>query len=73
MIFSEFDLYKVIERNPKLLTEASTKKVAYQLVLALNYLHSAEIIHRDLKVFTKKYFQSLNFLTLSIVLKNISI
>jgi len=45
-----YDLHKVIQVKSELLTDQNIRWISYQLLVALNYLHSAEVIHRDLKV-----------------------
>lgn len=45
----ETDLHKVIKRG-NILHPIHKQFIMYQLLTAVNYLHSAEVIHRDLKV-----------------------
>ncbi len=46
--YLETDLHAVIRAN--ILEEIHKQYIAYQLFKALKYLHSAELMHRDLKV-----------------------
>lgn len=46
--FMETDLHAVIRAN--ILEEVHKQYIMYQLLKALKYLHSAELIHRDIKV-----------------------
>lgn len=43
------DLYKFLQKR-KSLTEVETKHIMYQLCRAIHYIHSKNIIHRDLKL-----------------------
>jgi mitogen-activated protein kinase 7 len=56
------DLAKVIKNVP--LEEAHQKNILYDLLLGLKYIHSANVLHRDLvryvcEVETKKYSDQL--------------
>jgi len=57
------DLHKVIERNGKLSLD-TTKLFLYQLLRGLKYIHSANVIHRDIK--PGNLFVNLDDLTLKI-------
>lgn len=46
---SEADLHNVI-RKGNILKETHKRYVMYQLLKAMKYLHSANVIHRDMKV-----------------------
>lgn len=46
--FMETDLHAVIRAN--ILEEVHKQYIMYQLFKSLKYLHSAELIHRDIKV-----------------------
>ena len=46
---SEADLHNVIRRG-NILKETHKSYVMYQLLKAMKYLHSANVIHRDMKV-----------------------
>jgi serine/threonine protein kinase len=48
-IFSEADLHNVI-RKGNILKDTHKRYVMYQLLKAMKYLHSANVIHRDMKV-----------------------
>ena len=48
--FMETDLHAVIRAN--ILEEVHKQYIMYQLFKALKYLHSADLIHRDIKVTT---------------------
>lgn len=45
----ETDLSSIIRRPGEVITEESAASVAYQLLCALKYMHSANVVHRDLK------------------------
>ena len=48
--YEETDLQKVIESVPKLkFSEAHLIKILYNMLCAMNYIHSAGIMHRDIK------------------------
>ncbi len=47
--FSEADLHNVI-RKGNILKDTHKRYVMYQLLKAMKYLHSANVIHRDMKV-----------------------
>ena len=49
MVFSEADLHNVI-RKGNILKDTHKRYVMYQLLKAMKYLHSANVIHRDMKV-----------------------
>lgn len=46
---SEADLHNVI-RKGNILKETHKSYIMYQLLKAMKYLHSANVIHRDMKV-----------------------
>ena len=46
--YMETDLHSVIRAN--ILEEVHKKYIMYQLFKALKYLHSGELLHRDIKV-----------------------
>ena len=46
---SEADLHNVI-RKGNILKDTHKRYVMYQLLKAMKYLHSANVIHRDMKV-----------------------
>ena len=48
-IFLEADLHNVI-RKGNILKDTHKRYVMYQLLKAMKYLHSANVIHRDMKV-----------------------
>jgi len=48
MEFMEFDLHKLIHSSTKI-TDQMIKFIMFQLLVAINYMHSAAILHRDLK------------------------
>ena len=48
-MYSEADLHNVI-RKGNILKETHKRYVMYQLLKAMKYLHSANVIHRDMKV-----------------------
>jgi serine/threonine protein kinase len=48
MEYMEFDLRRLIESRMKI-TEQMIKFIMYQLLVAINFMHSADILHRDLK------------------------
>ena len=45
--FMEADLHNVIREN--ILQDIHKQYIIYQIALALRYLHSGEVIHRDMK------------------------
>ena len=47
--FAEADLHNVI-RKGNILKDTHKRYVMYQLLKAMKYLHSANVIHRDMKV-----------------------
>lgn len=47
--FVDTDLYKVIG-SPQYLTDEHIKLFLYQMLIGLKYVHSAHVIHRDMKV-----------------------
>lgn len=47
--FVDTDLYKLIG-SPQFLTDEHIKLFMYQLLVGLKYIHSAHVIHRDMKV-----------------------
>jgi mitogen-activated protein kinase 15 len=48
-LYSEADLHNVI-RKGNILKDTHKRYVMYQLLKAMKYLHSANVIHRDMKV-----------------------
>lgn len=46
--YMETDLHAVIRAN--ILEEIHKSYIMYQLLKALKYMHSAELLHRDIKV-----------------------
>ena len=48
-ILTEADLHNVI-RKGNILKDTHKRYVMYQLLKAMKYLHSANVIHRDMKV-----------------------
>jgi serine/threonine protein kinase len=49
--YMETDLHAVIRAN--ILEEIHKQYIMYQLFKALKYMHSAELLHRDIKVCTQ--------------------
>ncbi|CAN0481820.1 unnamed protein product, partial [Laminaria digitata] len=47
--FVDTDLYKLI-RSPQFLTDEHVKLFLYKMLVGLKYVHSAHVIHRDIKV-----------------------
>lgn len=50
-VFSETDLHNVIKRG-NILKDIHKVFIMYQLFKAIKYIHSGNVIHRDLKVMT---------------------
>lgn len=48
MEYMEFDLRRLIQSQMKI-TEQMIKFIMYQLLVSINFMHSADILHRDLK------------------------
>lgn len=48
MEFMEFDLRRLIQSQMKI-TEQMIKFIMYQLLVSINFMHSADILHRDIK------------------------
>ena len=57
--FMETDLHAVIRAN--ILEDIHKRFTIYQLLKALKYMHSAEVLHRDLKVFLSSSFPLFSF------------
>ena len=49
MEYMDYTLQRLIHSQQIPLTEQMTQFVLYQLLSAINYMHSADIIHRDMK------------------------
>ena len=49
-IFTEHDLHRLIKESPQSLKDGHIRMIFYQTLKAVKYLHSGEVIHRDLKV-----------------------
>lgn len=47
--YVDTDLYKLIA-SPQFLTDEHIKVFMYQMLNGLKYVHSAHVIHRDMKV-----------------------
>ena len=54
--FLESDLHKIIKKG-NILRSVHKKYILYQILKAIKYIHSADVIHRDLKV-NVKYFNN---------------
>ena len=48
MEYMEFDLRRLIQSQMKI-TEQMIKFIMYQLLVSINFMHSADILHRDMK------------------------
>lgn len=49
MEYMDYTLQRLIHSQQVPLTEQMIQFVLYQLLSAINYMHSADIIHRDMK------------------------
>jgi len=47
--YVEKNLLEVLEEKPNGLEPESVRKYIYQLIKAITYCHSIEVIHRDIK------------------------
>lgn len=66
LFYSEADLHNVI-RKGNILKETHKRYVMYQLLKAMKYLHSANVIHRDMKVNKNGNEEATKYLTLPFV------
>jgi serine/threonine protein kinase len=60
------DLHAVIRAN--ILEEVHKQYIMYQLLKALKYLHTAGMLHRDMKVYHSDYFFALVTMSFKFVL-----
>ena len=71
--YVERTILEDLEKNPNGLSELDVKKIFYQLLNSLNFIHSHDIIHRDIKPgIVPLFFLSSAFFLLLCVEKQVS-
>lgn len=60
--FIETDLHAVIRAN--ILEDVHKRYIIYQLLKAIKYMHTGQVLHRDLKVSRIIFFVSLDLISL---------